>query len=414
MQTLQQTVRVNFHYSVRFTRRVFDPSNQTLRNVIAGAGRAPAKTLFVVDELVCASYPGLLDRIAEYCRVHSAVIQNVTSPVVVPGGETVKNTTQCVDLIQNLINDYGVCRHSFVVVVGGGAVLDMAGYASATAHRGIRLIRLPTTVLSQNDSGVGVKTSINRYAKKNFLGTFTPPYAVINDFEFLDSLSDRDWRSGMAEAVKVSLIKDAAFFEYIEASAGALSERDRPAMERLVFRCAQLHLQHIAGSDPFEAGSSRPLDFGHWSAHKLEQLTSHRLRHGEAVAIGIALDTTYSHLAGMLSHGSWTRVIEILLALGFTLYVPELENGHAPCSALLDGLAEFREHLGGELTIMLLEEIGRGVETHEIDTALVIRSVQTLRQFAAKAQPGAAFLTSLGAEDFPEDLWIDKAPARLQ
>jgi 3-dehydroquinate synthase len=411
MTTLQQTVQVKFHYPVHFTRRVFEPANQALRNVIASGGHMPAKTLFVVDELVCASYHGLLDRIAEYCRVHSAIIQNVTSPVVVPGGEAVKNTTQCVELIQNLINDYRVCRHSFVVVVGGGAVLDMAGYASATAHRGIRLVRLPTTVLSQDDSGVGVKTSINRYGKKNFLGTFSPPYAVINDFEFLDSLSDRDWRSGIAEAIKVSLIRDAAFFAYIEDSALALTERNKPAMERLVHRCAQLHLQHIAGRDPFETGSSRPLDFGHWSAHKLEQLTSYRLRHGEAVAIGIALDATYSHLAGMLSRAAWIRVIDVLLALGFALYVPELENnGHSGASALLDGLSEFREHLGGELTIMLLEDIGRGVEKHEMDPSLIIRSIQILRQFAAKTQPDTPFVGLLESED----LWIDKAPALLQ
>ena len=229
--------------------------------------------MFVVDEFLCASYPGLLDRIAEYCRVHSTVIQNVTSPLVVPGGEAVKNTDQCVDLIQNLINSYGICRHSFVVAIGGGAVLDMTGFAAATSHRGVRLLRVPTTVLSQNDSGVGVKTSINRFGKKNFIGTFTPPYAVINDFDFLDSLSDRDWRAGIAEAVKVSLIKDAGFFEFVEASTAALVARDKKTMEYLVHRCAQLHLAHIAGSDPFEMGSPRPLDFGHWSAHKLEQIT---------------------------------------------------------------------------------------------------------------------------------------------
>lgn len=411
MDTLQQTVRTEFRYAVHFTRRIFDPPNRVLRDVIATGGTAPRKTLFVVDEFVCASYPGLLDRIAGYCRVHSAVIQNVTSPLVVPGGEAVKNTNQCVELIQNLINDYGICRHSFVVVAGGGAVLDMAGYAAATSHRGVRLIRLPTTVLSQNDSGVGVKTSVNRFGKKNFIGTFTPPYAVINDFDFLDSLTDRDWRAGIAEAVKVSLIKDATFFEFIEASTAVLVSRDKKTMEYLVHRCAELHLSHIAGADPFETGSSRPLDFGHWSAHKLEQLTSYRLRHGEAVAIGIALDATYSYLVGMLTRAAWQRIINVLLALGFSLYVPELDAGEiSQSSALLNGLSEFREHLGGELTIMLLEEIGRGVETHDMDTAIILRCIEAVRRLTPQSPSG----TTLVRLSDPEELWIDKAPALLQ
>ena len=411
MKTLQQTVRAEFRYSVNFTRGVFDIDNSTLSDTIRTGGEGPRKTLFVVDELVCASYPGLLDRIAEYCRVHSDVIENVTSPLVVPGGEAVKNATQCVELIQNLINDYGICRHSFVVVLGGGAVLDMAGYAAAISHRGVRLIRMPTTVLSQNDSGVGVKTSINRFGKKNFLGTFTPPYAVINDLNFLDTLSDRDWRCGMAEAVKVSLIKDSTFFEFIEKEATALAARDRSAMEHLVYRCAQLHLQHIAGADPFESGSSRPLDFGHWSAHKLEQLTSYRLRHGEAVAIGVALDATYSHLTGLLATGAWHRIIDVLQRLGFSLYVPEMEQGeHSSSSALLEGLTEFRQHLGGVLTIMLLEDIGNGVERHYMDTAIIRRSIQVLRELSVRRYTADA---ALGLSD-KEDEWKNCAPAHLQ
>jgi 3-dehydroquinate synthase len=267
-----------------------------------------------------------------------------------------------------------------VIAIGGGALLDMAGFAAATSHRGVRLIRLPTTVLAQNDSGVGVKNSLNLFGKKNFIGTFTPPFAVINDFDFLDSLPDRDWCSGVAEAVKVGLIKDASFFEYVESVASALASRDRGVMERVIYRCAELHLQHIAGSDPFETGSSRPLDFGHWAAHKLEQLTNHRLRHGEAVSVGIALDTTYSHLRGMLSKQEWLRVMNVLMELDLPLYVPELEAGDEfESGSLLSGLSEFREHLGGELTIMLLEGIGRGIEVHEMDRDTIRRSVASLR-----------------------------------
>jgi 3-dehydroquinate synthase len=247
----------------------------------------------------------------------------------------------------------------------------------------VRLIRVPTTVLAQNDSGVGVKNSVNAFGKKNFLGTFAPPFAVLNDFAFLTTLSDRDWRAGISEAIKVALLKDPAFFTFLERSAGALVARDMAAMQWLVYRCAQLHLEHIATSgDPFELGSSRPLDFGHWAAHKLEQLSDYELRHGEAVAIGIALDATYAHLAGMLPADAWRRILDLILAAGLPVYAAELEQTTAGGEvAVLAGLEEFREHLGGQLTIMLLEGIGQGVEVHEMDPASILESVERVKSY---------------------------------
>ena len=129
-------------------------------------------------------------------------------------------------------------RHSYVVAIGGGAVLDAVGYAAATAHRGVRLVRVPTTTLSQDDSAVGVKNGINAFGKKNFVGTFAPPHAVLNDFDLLTTLDDRDWRAGISEAVKVALLKDSAFFAWIEQHARELDERSLDAMAMLVHRCA--------------------------------------------------------------------------------------------------------------------------------------------------------------------------------
>ena len=278
-----------------------------------------------------------------------------------------------------------LCRHSFVVAIGGGAVLDAVGYAAATAHRGIRLLRVPTTVLAQDDSAMGVKNGINAFGKKNYLGTFAPPFAVINDSSFLATLSDRDWRAGVSEAIKAALIKDRAFFDFLEQHAPLLKARDLPAMEQVIRRCAALHLTHIAtGGDPFELGSSRPLDFGHWSAHKLEHLTNYRLGHGEAVAIGIALDTTYSYLAGFLPEDDWRRIISLLPAIGLSVYAPELgqdlDQEDSP-SNVLRGLDEFREHLGGTLTILMLRSIGAPFDVHEIRKDVMIRSIGALRDF---------------------------------
>jgi 3-dehydroquinate synthase len=255
-------------------------------------------------------------------------------------------------------------------------VLDLVGYAAAVSHRGIKLIRIPTTVLAQNDSGVGVKNSINFHGKKNFLGTFAPPAAVFNDLTYLRTLDDRDWRAGIAEAIKVALIKDASFFEWIEENAFALANREETAMAYLIHRCAEMHTDHIAGGDPFEFGSSRPLDFGHWAAHKLEYLTNFEVRHGEAVAIGIALDCVYAMQTGLLAEKDLNRILDVMIKLGFELYHSKLaENDKIN---LRNGLQEFREHLGGRLTIMLLEKIGKGTEVHELDADVIATSVDFL------------------------------------
>jgi 3-dehydroquinate synthase len=280
-----------------------------------------------------------------------------------------------------------------VVAIGGGAVLDVAGYAAATAHRGVRLIRVPTTVLAQDDAGLGVKNGVNRFGKKNYLGTFAPAVAVINDSNFLATLPDRDWLCGITEAIKVALMKDAPFFARIESGATALVNRDLVVMAPVLRRCAELHLNHIAsGGDPFELDNSRPLDFGHWAAHKLEYLSDYRIRHGEAVGIGMALDSTYSWLTGILPENDWRRIVDLLLKLRLPIYAPELGAHPGDIShprSVMRGLTEFREHLGGELTISLLEAIGRPLEVHQIDHARMAQSIAELKRIAeARAAAG--------------------------
>ncbi|MGH9162018.1 MAG: 3-dehydroquinate synthase [Vicinamibacteraceae bacterium] len=387
MDALEQEIRVTFRYPVHFTTGVFASSNLLLKNVLVPAAGAAAKVLFVVDHGLCAAHHGLVDAIEGYCQQHREQLELSGPVLVVPGGEAVKNEFQHLHDIQRAIHDAALCRQSYVVAVGGGAVLDVVGYAAATAHRGIRLVRVPTTVLAQHDSAVGVKNGINAFGKKNYLGTFAPPFAVINDFAFLSTLSDRDWRGGMSEAVKVALIKDARFFDFLEQEADRLAGREAAAMAQVIRRCAALHLSHIAtAGDPFEQGSSRPLDFGHWAAHKLEQVTDYRLGHGEAVAIGIALDSTYSYLAGVLPEGDWRRIVALLQALGLAVHAPEL--GHRldtpdDPGCVLRGLEEFREHLGGRLTIMLLRSIGDPFDAHEIRTPLVVEAIRLLEKLDA-------------------------------
>lgn len=393
MQSIHQRFSVRFSYDVHFTEGLFAPDNLLLADTIEQDGEpGPKKVVAVVDDGLLPHYEDLLDRISGYAQAHRDVLTLAAPPVVVPGGEAAKNDPALVDRIHEVIYETHLDRHAYVLGVGGGAVIDLAGYAAATAHRGIRLIRVPTTVLAQNDSGVGVKNGINAFNTKNFLGTFAPPYAVLNDVTFLRTLDDRDWRAGIAEAIKVALIKDADFFAFLRAQAATLAPptRDLEAMKTLVYRCAELHLEHIATSgDPFEMGSSRPLDFGHWAAHKLEELTDYTLRHGEAVAIGIALDCVYAHLTGHLAADALDDILDLMDALGFTLYVPEMDAhlddpDHPRC--LFQGLDAFREHLGGELTIMLIDAIGHGFEVHAVDRARYRDAVALLRERQAATE----------------------------
>ncbi len=379
MSHLLQSFQVPFSYPVHFTENLFAVENPTLRDFLATRTEPSfqKRLLFLLDAGMAEHHPYLTEAIPAYFATVPGVAL-VPEILVLPGGEAVKNDPTYVEEVLDAIDAHGIDRHSFVAAVGGGAFLDAVGYAAAIAHRGVKLLRIPTTVLAQNDSGVGVKNGVNFRGKKNFLGTFSPPVAVFNDARFLPTLDDRDWRSGIAEALKVALIKDLAFFEWLEAAAEPLARRDEAAMRDLIFRCADLHLQHIASGDPFESGSARPLDFGHWAAHKLEYLTHFELRHGEAVAIGIALDTVYSHLTGRISAPDLERVLAVFQRVGFELYHPALAE--ADKANLWKGLNEFREHLGGQLTITLLDALGRGVEVHELDFEAVKDAVDFLEK----------------------------------
>ena len=382
MQSIQQSFKVDFSYKVFFTQHLFNPDNHVLNDYLLSqaSGGLIKKLLFVVDDGVAASHPQLVSQISAYLQ-HITTFDLAGDVILVSGGEACKNDQALFYSLVDKIDEQGIDRHSFLVAIGGGAVLDLAGMVAAVSHRGVRHIRIPTTVLSQNDSGVGVKNGINYKGKKNFLGTFAPPAAVFNDIHFLTTLQPEDWRAGISEAVKVALIRDAAFFEWLEEHADALVNGDLPLMQELVYRCAALHVAHIGGGgDPFESGSSRPLDFGHWSAHKLEQLTGFVLRHGEAVSVGIALDSVYTSLLGWIDEAVAWRIVRLLHRFRLPVYHPLLEEQEGTPSPVLKGLQEFREHLGGRLTICLLKKIGQGAEVHEIDETLLNKAVELLKE----------------------------------
>jgi 3-dehydroquinate synthase len=374
---IDQRISVEFTYPVVFTRGVFSPANTALLDALAVE---PARAFCIVDENVPKHHPELLAQIAAFFIGAANRLALTAPPLLIPGGEAAKNDFTLIERLMAAMLDHRLDRRAYVFVIGGGAVLDAAGLAASLVHRGLRLVRIPTTVLSQNDGGVGVKNGVNFRGGKNALGTFAPPAVVVNDFDFLTTLPDPAWRGGVAEAFKVAIIRDRDFFDWLCKHAPAFRSRDAGAMEQLVVRCATVHLEHIRTSgDPFEFGSARPLDFGHWAAHKLELLSGFQITHGEAVGAGIALDSAYALDRGWLAFAEWDRIHRGLVESGLQIWFPEMAEPE-----LFDGLREFQEHLGGDLCVTFPRGIGARQERHEIDRGAMNRALAMLRETASQ------------------------------
>lgn len=380
-ETIDRPLDVPFTHRLRVTEDVLGVDQEVFSAVLEPSGPEPARVLFWLDSGVAQARPELAAELERFVAARPDRLRLAGEVRTIVGGEAAKNDFRNVEAVLESVDRAGLDRRSYVVVIGGGAVLDVVGFAAAIAHRGIRLVRLPTTTLAQADSGLGVKNGINFFGKKNWIGSFAVPWAVINDRSLLTTVSDRDFRCGFSEVVKVSLLKDPALFRALEKAAPRIHDRDFDAAVPVITASATLHLDHITlGGDPFEATESRPLDFGHWSAHRLEVLTNFELRHGEAVAIGVALDTIYSARTLSLPASDAERVLRVLVALGLPVNHPALEDSEP----LFAGLEEFRQHLGGQLTLTLLSGIGEPVEVHHVDTAEMRGCLEELRKSAAR------------------------------
>ncbi len=372
LSSLNIDFSVNFTHRLRFTGDVLGADSGVLADLLESSESRLPRVQFWLDEHVADANPDLRQRLRTFARRNSGRFMAVGNPQLVPGGEAVKNDIHILERMLKVLNEADMDRRSYVVVIGGGAVLDAVGFATAIAHRGLRLIRIPTTTLAQADSGIGVKNGVNLFQKKNWLGSFAVPWGVINDRAILETLSDRDFRCGFSEAVKVSLLKDASFFDSILRDADTIANRGA-ACWSVIENSAQWHLRHItAGGDPFEMLEARPLDYGHWSAHKLEAMSQFELRHGEAVAIGVAVDTVYSSLVHGLPETDADRVLLALERLGLLIDHPTLQR----TDELFAGLEEFRQHLGGRLTLTMLEAIGRPINVHEVDRQRMVEAIQ--------------------------------------
>ena len=361
------TFNVTFRHRVLFERDALR-TGTALANVLSSADEAPVATLAVLDDGLVHAAPEVPGLVEDWFRRHQTIATLAAGPIVLPGSERAKQGTgPVVDPVVEAIRQAGLCRHSCVLGIGGGALLDAVGLAASLAHRGVRLIRMPTTTLAQGDAGIGVKNGVNIpgvTGGKNLMGTFAVPSGVVNDPTLLTTLDDTHWRGGLAEAIKVALVKDHVLLDTVEANADALARRDLHCMEHVLKATAELHLRHITdGGDPFESELARPLDFGHWAAHELESRSDWAVPHGEAVAMGMIVDLQVGEAMGLTDAGTADRVESLLRQLGF-LQAP---CGNVTTSDLLAGLEHFRQHLGGRLTICMIQSPGSSIDVHTVD-----------------------------------------------
>lgn len=384
----EQSFIVPFDYPVHFAHGAFAPESDLLASVLdRRGGERPHKLMVVIDDGVAAAHPGLAADIESNVRRRQDLVRLVDAPQVVAGGEHAKNGWGGVRRIMESLGRRHMCRQSAVLAIGGGSLLDMVGFGVSLVHRGLRMVRAPSTVLSQCDGGVGVKTAMNEHDAKNYAGTFAPPFAVINDAMLLPTLPQAHWIGGVAEAFKVAIIGDAGFLADLAAAAPRLRERDLDAMEEVVRRCSILHLKHIReAGDPFEMGSSRPLDFGHWSAHQIELMSGFSIGHGQAVSMGVALDTAYAAQTGLIPEAEARRIVGALVECGLPVWDECMERRDAHGEPeLFAGLDRFREHLGGRLTLAMPGPVGKRIEIHDVDRRIMAGAIATLRRAAGGA-----------------------------
>ena len=377
---LNVSFNAHFVHRVRFTENLLGNEQDILADLIEGSGEQKPRVQFWLDQHVAEANPQFVQKLRDFSDSFADRFLRIGNVQIVPGGETIKNDIHVLERMLKVFHVSDLDRRSYVIVIGGGAVLDAVGFAAGIAHRGIRLIRIPSTTLAQADSGMGVKNAVNLFGKKNWIGSFVVPWAVVNDEALLATLSNRDYICGFAEAVKVALLKDAQLFERLEREALKIKERTSTESQNILRSAAMLHLRHITeGGDPFEMLEARPLDFGHWSAHKLEAMCKFSIRHGEAVACGLAIDTIYSSLKHGLPATVADRVIQLLTNIGFGLDYLDQVDRHM----LLAGLEEFRQHLGGRLTVTMLEGIGAPKDVHQIDREAMMTAIDKVYSIAS-------------------------------
>jgi 3-dehydroquinate synthase len=298
------------------------------------------------------------------------------SALTFPPGEASKTRERWAGLT-DLLLEQGYGRDSGVVALGGGVAGDLAGFVAATYMRGIPCLQVPTSLLAMLDASVGGKTGVDTPQGKNLIGAFHPPLAVLADPRALATLPERDYRGGMAEAVKHGLISDAEYFGWMEHEAEALLRRDEAALTHLVRRSVEIKADVVSG-DEREGGRRAILNAGHTVAHALEQVSAYAVPHGEAVALGLVAECALAEALGVAPAGLGTRVARLLARFGLPvrLAAPLDED------ALMRAMAADKKNRGARVRFALPRALGSmdpaGDWTREAPVEAIRRALGTI------------------------------------
>jgi 3-dehydroquinate synthase len=331
--------------------------------------RPGARVALVTDETVAAHY---------LSAARSILGASMTpAPVTVPAGEASKSFPVLERVCEALI-EARIERGDLVAALGGGVIGDLAGFAAAVVRRGVDYVQIPTSLLAQVDSSVGGKTAIDSRFGKNLIGAFHQPILVIADTELLDTLPEREFRAGYAEVAKYALIGDAAFFSWLEANwrdvfAGKSAPASGPApREYAIWKSVQMKAE-IVSRDERETGDRALLNLGHTFGHAFEAAAgfSHRLLHGEAIALGINCAFAFSAQLGLLPRSDAERVRRHLAATGLPAHLSQVQGILPDADRLMDLIAQDKKVKRGKLTFILARGIGKAFVAPDIEAGLV-------------------------------------------
>ncbi|HEV7371116.1 3-dehydroquinate synthase [Arenibaculum sp.] len=336
------------------------------------AGALPGRRIVpVTDEAVARFHLEPLLR-----GLRDAGVTPQGEPVVLPAGERTKSFAQFENLLEELLGR-GIDRSTLLLALGGGVVGDLAGFAAATALRGIDFVQVPTTLLSQVDSSVGGKTGINSRHGKNLVGAFHQPRLVLADTAALDTLPPRELLAGYAEVVKYGLIDDPAFFGWLEDNGRHLIDGDAAARTAAI-RASCAAKARIVGADERESAERALLNLGHTFGHALEAAAGYdgTLLHGEAVAIGMVLAFRLSARLGLCAAEDEARVARHLRSVGLPHRLADVPEAMRVPEELLAHMGKDKKTRQGSLTFVLARGIGRSFVAKDVDPEAVLRMLR--------------------------------------
>ena len=297
------------------------------------------------------------------------VARQKNETVLVPEGEVAKSWDEAARVVGELL-DLSLDRRSVLIAFGGGSVGDLAGFVAAIYLRGINLVQIPTTLLAQVDSGIGGKAAVNHPKGKNLIGAFKQPSLVVSDPELLASLPAREIRSGLAEVVKYGVIADLELFEFVEGNLDTIQQCEPAPLTNVVRRCARIKGGYVERDERDLKGIRAALNYGHTLGHAVESLSIPRMRHGEAVAIGMDFAGRLSMSLGLFKKKELERQRTLLESLGLKTSIPDLR-----LKDILEVLRRDKKVEGGSIRFVLPTGVGSATVVKPIKEKTIIREL---------------------------------------